>query len=713
MRPTVDTIPERSEKTKILLVDDRPDGLMAIEAVLARPDYELVKAGSGREALRRLLHEDFAVILLDVQMPEMDGFETASIIKMRERSRDTPIIFVTAISKDDHYIFKGYQAGAVDYIFKPFNPHTLQAKVAVFVDLFRKKRLIQRQADQIREIERKERREEIQRIESENELRFHHLADAIPQILLWASPAKKLEYVNRSWSEFTGMNLTDSCGDAWQTAIHADDLEALLEAWRLASAEGGSFEIECRLRQQPHRYAWHLIRGVPERDTSGAMTGWLVTATHIDDRKHEELRHRFLAEAGSLLAESLDYRDTAKQITRLGIPSLGEWCAAHLVRPDGSLGLASLSHPDSERAAQVLKFCQENTETSDSVVERSLRRAIASGRPVILQGLSEDPLARLMRLPDHAEAVIAPLLGRKKVLGTLMIISSRKSYSERDGKLLEELAARSGLALANAILYEEAQKAIRSRDEFLSIASHELKTPLTPLKIQTQIFRGLADRGQLASLPPHKLGKMLETSDRQVEKLSSLIEEMLDIARINIGRLTLTPEDFDLGELFAELSDRFAPSARAAGSEIEVEAPGGLLVTWDRFRIEQVMVNLITNAIKYGEAKPIRLSAEALPGNQVRISVRDRGIGIDPADQPRIFERFERAVSAKHFGGLGLGLYIVRQIIHGHSGAIRVESVLGEGSLFIIELPSRLTQGVHHISLGSPTEPEQDLQTGA
>ena len=187
-----------SERAKLLLVDDRPENLLALEAILEPLGQELVRAGSGEEALRYLLHDEFAAILLDVQMPGLDGFQTAELIKERERTRHIPIIFLTAISKDAEHIFRGYGAGAVDYLLKPFDPHVLRAKVSVFVELWQKSVEIRRQAELLRERERQE-------LEHEATVRYRSLEDAVP-LLVWTTDAEgRVLTYNARWYEYTGM----------------------------------------------------------------------------------------------------------------------------------------------------------------------------------------------------------------------------------------------------------------------------------------------------------------------------------------------------------------------------------------------------------------------------------------------------------------------------------------------------------------------------
>lgn len=288
--------------------------------------------------------------------------------------------------------------------------------------------------------------------------------------------------------------------------------------------------------------------------------------------------------------------------------------------------------------------------------------------------------------------MIAPIFVRGKCQGSLSmgLTQSKPQFTPDDLKMLEDLAALIGMASANANLYRQAQEAIRSRDEFLSIASHELKTPLTPLKLQTQGLMRNLRAGTLATLSPERLKKMLESSERQISRLVKLVDDLLEISRISSGKLELAISEFDITDLIHEVTDRFSDQIAISGSPLILNLPEYQSVRWDPFRIEQVLVNLLTNAIRYGNGKQIEVDCTQV-GDEVKISFRDHGIGIARLDQVRVFGRFERAVSGSHFGGLGLGLYIVSQIIESHQGKITLESDVGEGSTFTINLPSTYT----------------------
>jgi PAS domain S-box-containing protein len=291
------------EKVNILLVDDHPENLVALEGILESPFYRLIKATSGVEALKQLLKEEFALILLDVAMPDLDGFETAVLIKKRPKLRDIPIIFLTAFSKDEPFVFRGYSVGAVDYVFKPFEPMILRSKVAVFAELFRNREQIRRQGELLRQNERREHERRILEQEWASQKRYRHLADAIPQIIWTARPDGAVDYFNQQWHVYTGLAFAQCEGWKWKRVVHPEDLQRLLQRWRKALHAGRRFETECRLRQADGTFRWHLVRAIPEVE-NGATIAWLGTATDIDYQKQSEalLKQKTLeAEEGSRL----------------------------------------------------------------------------------------------------------------------------------------------------------------------------------------------------------------------------------------------------------------------------------------------------------------------------------------------------------------------------------------------------------------------------
>lgn len=274
----------------VLIVDDRLDGLLALQAVLSIPGINLVQAQSGPEALGLLENREFAMILLDVQMPGMDGFETARNIRLHPKHRLTPIIFVTAINKDDQYIYRGYEAGAVDYIFKPFEPGIVRAKVSVFVELFLKSKQLEEQAELIRESETRERYLRLAELEVENLRRYRSLADAIPHIIWRAKSDGTLDYFNKGWTDYTGLTIEQSLGSGWQGAVVEADLREFLKTWMNAMSDGRSFETEIRLINKDGEERWFWIRAVSETNLTGQVVAWIGTCTDIHDRKNIEIK---------------------------------------------------------------------------------------------------------------------------------------------------------------------------------------------------------------------------------------------------------------------------------------------------------------------------------------------------------------------------------------------------------------------------------------
>ena len=219
------------------------------------------------------------------------------------------------------------------------------------------------------------------------------------------------------------------------------------------------------------------------------------------------------------------------------------------------------------------------------------------------------------------------------------------------------------------------------REEFLSVAGHELRTPLTSLQFQLHTVQKRLESGQ-----PEKASETLARARTQLTRLASLTEELLDVTRVTAGRLALEIEDCDLAQLVREVAERHSDSTSRAGCALRIEAPVPVTGRWDCSRLDQVVTNLLSNAVKFGAGKPIEIRVEAGRA-EARLTVRDHGIGISPADQAKIFERFERAVSKRSYGGMGLGLWISRQIVDAHGGTIDVTSEPEKGSTFRIDLP--------------------------
>lgn len=290
--------------------------------------------------------------------------------------------------------------------------------------------------------------------------------------------------------------------------------------------------------------------------------------------------------------------------------------------------------------------------------------------------------------PSYAIAYL-PLTVEGKTLGALTFsFPINKKFDQLERDFMVALARQCAQAIYRSQLYDDAKKAIEVRDEFLSIASHELRTPLTPLKMQIQGVARQIGNDNVSNLTPERLIKMVETSDRQITRLSVLIDDLLDVTRISAGKLSLNKENFSMKEMISDVVAQYSHQFKHAQSPVEIRIEDDVIGLWDKVRIEQVVINLLTNAAKYAPKKPILVSMKRENG-KVKIQVKDMGPGISEENQERIFKRFERVSDKQNIGGLGLGLYICKQIMEAHHGNIYVESVLGEGATFTVELPEK------------------------
>jgi signal transduction histidine kinase len=261
----------------------------------------------------------------------------------------------------------------------------------------------------------------------------------------------------------------------------------------------------------------------------------------------------------------------------------------------------------------------------------------------------------------------------------------QRTYTASDLELAEELARRAALSIDNARLYRRAQEALHARDEFLSIAAHEIRGPLNSLHLAVQSMRQ-------AKVPPEALPRLLEIVERQDRRISQFVDDLLDLGRIRAGQFRLEYEEVNLGDVIHDVAARLGPELARSGSLLTVSAQGQVVGQWDRSRLDQVVFNLVSNAIKFGLGKPIEISIGTRGGSAV-FSVKDHGMGIEPEARERIFKPFERGVSVRHYGGLGLGLHIVKTIVDALDGSVSVTSEPGSGSTFMVELPQVRTGG--------------------
>ncbi|XXX82648.1 ATP-binding sensor histidine kinase [Sorangium sp. So ce134] len=405
-----------------------------------------------------------------------------------------------------------------------------------------------------------------------------------------------------------------------------------------------------------------------------------------------ERRAAFLAEAGEILSGSLDYAETLARVARLSVRSLCDWCLIDVVE-GGETRRICWAHRDPAKERLLVELARRYPPGRDS--PHPSARVLRDGEPLLMPEFPEETLRRYCDDDGHATLIrelgthsfiSVPLVARGQPIGVLSVVSSApgRSYGEADLELVQEVARRAAIAIDNARLYRAAQEAVRARDEFLTVATHELNTPMTSLTLTLEAVRRAIEPGR--RWEPQAMGRKVDRALRQAARLTRLHNELLDVSRNQADRLSLEVVQVDLGAVVNDVIARLKLDLARAGCSVSLRDSGRIVGLWDRARIDQIVTNLLANAMKFGAGKPVEIVVSEEAGT-ARLAVMDQGIGIDPARQEQIFERFGRAVSDRHYGGLGLGLYISRRIADAHGGSIRVRSAPGAGATFLVELP--------------------------
>jgi signal transduction histidine kinase/CHASE1-domain containing sensor protein len=443
-----------------------------------------------------------------------------------------------------------------------------------------------------------------------------------------------------------------------------------------------------------HYAATHAFATRTERALPGTVLGaglvlafllfWVVREDAKARGRAERAVQRasFLADAGNVLASTTEYARTLPDVAALAAERVADACLLHLVQGAGPTWV--VGHRDGAFATRLAEgLAGAGIDDADVLgAGAAIRRGDPQVRTLLARRLktARSPLAAVARDLGARASLAVALSGRGQTIGVAVLLRARGRFLPDDVRLGEDLARLVAATIENARLHERAQEAVAARDEFLSIASHELKTPLTSLVLHADSLRAAARRGQV-----EQVAKKAEVIRRNVDRLSRLVTSLLDISRISSGRLDLEIEEVDLAEIARDVAARFEDEARRVGCTVRLQAEQPVVGRWDRMRLDQVATNLLSNAIKYGAGKPVEVIVEG-DGPRAILSVRDHGIGISEEDQRRIFQRFERAVSKRNYGGFGLGLWIVRQVVESLGGAVRVQSAPGGGSLFTVEL---------------------------
>ena len=575
------------EKVSILIVDDRPDKLLGYETILEELHENVVRATSGKEALRCLLKQDFAVILLDVNMPVMDGFETAALIRQRPRSETTPIIFISAVNDTETHVSRGYSIGAVDYILTPVVPEILRAKIAVFVDLFKKTEQVKRQAE---------------------------------------------------------------------------------EREKLIREQAARAEAEAR-----------------------------------------QERFAFLADASNVLAGSLDYDETLRNLANLVVPRVADFCIVLAAEEDGMRQVA-VAHRDPIEEPTMEKLAAEFP--SSPAAQIGGAHVLKTGKSQMVCNVHDGELREVF--PEKADRelirsfaaksfIAVPLRAHDRVLGAIVMIntSAGRMCGTEELSLAEELAHRAALALDNARLYESAQKARteseranRAKDSFLAMLSHELRTPLTP------VLTSVLALEQGDSLPD-EVRASLQMIRRNVELEARLIDDLLDLTRISKGKVQLSLEEVDAHSLLRNALEICQGEIDKKQLALQIDfAAEKVSLGADPARLQQIFWNLIKNAVKFTpEGGRLQIRTQNLDG-QLQVEVSDNGMGIDAETLPKIFNAFEQGARSQ-LGGLGLGLAISKALVETHKGTLTAASPgRDQGATFTATFPvGELSAARHHTAL--------------
>ena len=594
-------------RENVLIVDDRPENLLALESTLSGLGSHLEFVRSAEHALRYLLTNEVALILLDVQMPGVNGFELAELIRQRENTQHTPIIFISATSVDQHYVFKGYSLGAVDYLTKPFEPEILKSKVAFFTKLHEQHSEIKQQAT-------------------------------------------LLEEANAA-------------------------LDALNE------------DLEDRVRR----------RTAEIEDAHRKLGDEVAMRTRSQTRL--ALEHTITRE----LAASIDLTTAAPAISRAFLSYLGAEMGAIWILSDDGRTLDCRHIEISNRSPAIDRFIN-SMETSKPVKDSGLQGMVwEKNSPVWLSLSGRDHYFPQRQLADAAgfySAIGIPVKMGEEFFGVIEIFAAATMIEEPEVRdMFESIGSeigqfvhrkrveleRENLLTQEMTLRQQAEKASRLKDEFLATVSHELRTPLNSILGWAQLLQ----RGMLTE---EQRDGAIDTIFRNAKAQSQLIEDLLDMSRLITGNFPLELAPTDVRSLVDAAIGIVRPQAEAKSIRIATTyAIDGPQITCDAERVQQMVWNLLVNAIKFSpEGETVEVILDATE-KEISIAVRDNGQGIDPQFLPHVFDRFRQgdSSSTRKHRGLGLGLAIVTNLAELHGGNVTVKSEgLGKGAEFTITLPS-------------------------
>ncbi|HEY1952810.1 MAG TPA: ATP-binding protein [Gemmatimonadaceae bacterium] len=659
---------------KVLIVDDRPENLLAIEAILEPLGETLVRANSGQEALSKLLTSDFALVLLDVSMPGMDGFETATRIKERRKTSAIPIIFLTANNPDERLILRGYEAGAVDYLFKPLTPEVVRSKVSVFCELYRSRERTRAAAADIA------RAQAAAAEAKEGEKKLADVLERISDAFFALDAGWRFTYVNEKAALLLHRQRADLLGKVIWEEFPETATSAFYDQYRRAVETQSAIAFA---DYYPPLDSWFEVHAYPSPE---GISVYFADASEKQRAQRmlqeSERRFRSLVEATTAAVWKLDK-------TGLFVAEEDDWHqltgqAFEEMRGTGWLGAV---HPE-DRARTETAWKKAFSAGSIFEVEHRVRTR---------DGEYREMFARAVPVFDATGKI-------EEWVGTHTDITARKhAERQRDLALEEALDARETAERAQ----QEAEMANRGKSEFLATMSHEFRTPLNAILGYTQLI----DMGVLGAVTIQQHDHLQRLRASAVHLLG-LVNDILDLSKIEAGRVHVARETAYLSDVIQATRALVAPQAVARGIDYPEECAGEKSVSYvgDPDRVRQILVNLLSNAVKFtnpggsvtltcGTADHADPGARLVgDGQWTYVRVTDTGIGIPIEQVVRIFEPFVQAETGytRTEGGTGLGLSISRRLARLMGGDITVQSKIGEGSTFTLWLRSPSSDEVPH-----------------
>jgi PAS domain S-box-containing protein len=437
---------------------------------------------------------------------------------------------------------------------------------------------------------------------------------------------------------------------------------------------------------------WSMVQAIPILE-AGAVSMVINTFQDVTELKRTERRLRLLADAGAMLGRSPDYQETLQELADLVVPEFADWCVVDIVEATTRVRRVATAHADPAKR----RLAEEMQERYPPDPDRGggVADVIASGRPLVIAEVTAEMLRQAARDDAHmamleeagiGSVAILPLVARSQILGAMTLVSApgRHAFGAGELPLAEELARRAALAIDNARLLHEATEAVRLRDDFLAMASHDMRTPLAVILANLQLARRRLGAAADADVVRH-----LESAERTTQRMTGLVGELMDISMLRSGEaLPLDLREVDLVEVASAAADEYRALSDRHTLELVADSP--VVGVWDRGRVERVLRNLLDNALKYSPAGgTIRVAVATDDDGSATLAVSDEGVGIPPEDVPDLFEKFHRGSNTRELRGTGLGLAGSRAVVEQLGGSITVTSRLDEGSTFTVRLPMR------------------------